>query len=214
MAADQSYQQQVLQYFREAVEPKTLQESILALSSDTFSPVTIKTTVEELVHGGELEHRRLCEQCSLYWRPKKKTVGKKSSAEGVKQNSVRGRAKPAFKSPASVRGQHLGQKQSHSLEQKSRKVVENDATPSRKNVHPKDVAREVLELKKQCNTAEKEILELTKDYHEDEVQMHIEKLHEYNEIKDVGQLLLGKLAEVEGTTTASLYQQFSLELDD
>ena len=32
-------------------------------------------------------------------------------------------------------------------------------------------------------------------YSEDELQLHIEKLHEYNEIKDVGQLLLGKIGK-------------------
>ena len=30
-------------------------------------------------------------------------------------------------------------------------------------------------------------------YSEEELQQHIQKLHEYNEIKDVGQLLIGKL---------------------
>jgi len=30
-------------------------------------------------------------------------------------------------------------------------------------------------------------------YCEEELQEHIDKLHEYNEIKDVGQLLIGKL---------------------
>lgn len=32
-------------------------------------------------------------------------------------------------------------------------------------------------------------------YHVDELEAHISKLHEYNDIKDVGQMLLGKLGE-------------------
>ena len=32
-------------------------------------------------------------------------------------------------------------------------------------------------------------------YKEDELDAHIEKLHEYNDIKDVGQMLLGRLGE-------------------
>jgi hypothetical protein len=42
------------------------------------------------------------------------------------------------------------------------------------------------------------------------------RLHEYNEIKDVGQALLGMLAQVrgQGATTKDLYGEFGLELDD
>ena len=76
------------------------------------------------------------------------------------------------------------------------------------------------------------IAELEKEYTEDELAMHIAKLHEYNEIKDVAQDLLGRLgafdlafrvphshtsivvAQAEQTTTRSLYPKFNLELDD
>lgn len=51
-------------------------------------------------------------------------------------------------------------------------------------------------------------------YSEEELQQHIQKLHEYNEIKDVGQLLIGKLAELNGTTTRAMYQEFGLDLED
>jgi len=51
-------------------------------------------------------------------------------------------------------------------------------------------------------------------YHEDELQVHIDKLHEYNDLKDVAQMVLGKLAEIEGTTTRHLYERYDLDLDD
>lgn len=41
-----------------------------------------------------------------------------------------------------------------------------------------------------------DIAELSKEYSEEELQQHIQKLHEYNEIKDVGQLLIGKLGNL------------------
>jgi hypothetical protein len=42
----------------------------------------------------------------------------------------------------------------------------------------------------------------------------IQLLHDYNELKDIGQMLLGKLAELQGTTSASLYEDFGLSLSD
>ena len=73
-----------------------------------------------------------------------------------------------------------------------------------------DIAR----LKEQIKANEAEIEELSQEYSEDELQQYIDHLHEYNEIKDVGQLLLGKLAEVRGTTVSELYREFDLSLDD
>lgn len=75
------------------------------------------------------------------------------------------------------------------------------------------LAGEVVALRKRLEEVEEEINSL-ESYSEEELQAHIDKLHEYNEVKDIGQLLLGKLAEVEGTTTASLYEQFGLGLED
>ena len=72
----------------------------------------------------------------------------------------------------------------------------------------------VVALKKQLEDIEGEICSLGAEYSEGELQSHIEKLHEYNEIKDVGQILLGKLAEVEGVTSTQLYGRFGLQLDD
>ena len=46
------------------------------------------------------------------------------------------------------------------------------------------------------------------------LQLYISKLHEYNEIKDTGIVLIGKLAEVESLTTANLYETFGLQVED
>ncbi|KAL9988710.1 hypothetical protein ACROYT_G003186 [Oculina patagonica] len=73
---------------------------------------------------------------------------------------------------------------------------------------------EIESLEAKLEILNKDIAELSKEYSEEELQLHIQKLHEYNEIKDVGQLLIGKLAEIDGTTTRAMYQEFGLDLDD
>lgn len=49
---------------------------------------------------------------------------------------------------------------------------------------------------------------------DERLQLYISKLHEYNEIKDTGIVLMGKLAEVESLTTADLYKAFGLQVED
>ncbi|GJJ78529.1 DNA repair protein Swi5/Sae3 [Entomortierella parvispora] len=46
------------------------------------------------------------------------------------------------------------------------------------------------------------------------IDQRIRLLHEYNEIKDVGQIILGKCAEIEGTTIKSQYEKYGLDTDD
>ena len=79
---------------------------------------------------------------------------------------------------------------------------------------PQGVADDIVMLKKMLKSVEEEVEMLAKEYSEEELQLYIERLHEYNEMKDVGQLLLGKLAEIQHTTNAALYEKFGLDLDD
>lgn len=83
-----------------------------------------------------------------------------------------------------------------------------------KDVDVEQLTNDVQKLNDKLASVEREMAGLVDTYSEDELQLHIDKLHEYNEVKDMGQLLLGKMAEVEGTTTTALYEQFGLGLDD
>lgn len=43
---------------------------------------------------------------------------------------------------------------------------------------------------------------------------HIRLLHDYNEVKDAAQMLMGKLAEKEGVCTKDMYGRYGLEIKD
>jgi len=49
---------------------------------------------------------------------------------------------------------------------------------------------------------------------EEDITHYIDLLHRYNDLKDAGQAMLGRLAELEGTTTRAMYAKFDLDMDD
>nr|XP_057913115.1 DNA repair protein SWI5 homolog isoform X2 [Doryrhamphus excisus] len=74
---------------------------------------------------------------------------------------------------------------------------------------------EVEELERSKRQLDAEIAQLESEgYRVEELDNHIDMLHEYNDIKDMGQSLLGRIAALRGTTTRELYSHFGLELDD
>ncbi|XP_032867794.2 DNA repair protein SWI5 homolog [Tyto alba] len=74
---------------------------------------------------------------------------------------------------------------------------------------------EIEELKQKDLALDQEIAQfLSEGYSLEELEKHISLLHEYNDIKDAGQMLLGKLAVIRGVTTKQLYPEYDLELND
>ncbi|KAJ2232686.1 swi5-like zinc finger protein [Coemansia sp. RSA 455] len=43
---------------------------------------------------------------------------------------------------------------------------------------------------------------------------HIDRLHRYNDIKDAGQMLFGKLAELKGKTVKEIYKDYNVNIED
>ncbi|KAJ8260551.1 hypothetical protein COCON_G00162740 [Conger conger] len=75
--------------------------------------------------------------------------------------------------------------------------------------------QEIEELKRKQLELDNEISHLeTNGVGTQELEQHIDLLHEYNDIKDIGQTLLGRLATIGDVTTRDLYARFGLELDD
>ncbi|XP_056288527.1 DNA repair protein SWI5 homolog [Pseudoliparis swirei] len=80
------------------------------------------------------------------------------------------------------------------------------------NVSP---AEEIAELEKRRDQLDSEIAQLEAEgCRVGELEHHIDMLHEYNDIKDIGQSLLGRIATLRGATTRDLYSHFDLELED
>nr|XP_025727856.1 DNA repair protein SWI5 homolog [Callorhinus ursinus] len=74
---------------------------------------------------------------------------------------------------------------------------------------------DIQKLKEKRDLLDKEITQLISEgYSVNELEDHISLLHEYNDIKDVGQMLLGKLAVIRGVTTKELYPEFGLDMND
>ncbi|XP_051039834.1 DNA repair protein SWI5 homolog [Phodopus roborovskii] len=74
---------------------------------------------------------------------------------------------------------------------------------------------DIQKLKEKKEMLDKEISQLVKEgYRVGELEDHISLLHEYNDIKDVAQMLLGKLALTRGVTIKELYPDFGLDLSD
>ncbi|XP_070532446.1 DNA repair protein SWI5 homolog [Ptychodera flava] len=80
---------------------------------------------------------------------------------------------------------------------------------------PETLKQNISHLKAELEALDEEISLLRKEgYVEEELQLHIKKLHEYNELKDTGLMLLGKLGELECVQTKELYPKFGLDLED
>ena len=74
----------------------------------------------------------------------------------------------------------------------------------------------IEEEKNEILQLHKEILELNRkiEMNEKNSKESLNKVHEYNDIKDIGQMLLGKLGQLENKTIMELYDEYNIDLND
>ena len=80
---------------------------------------------------------------------------------------------------------------------------------------PTSVTIEIDSLKQKLQETDKAITELEElGCKTEELTTHIEKLHQYNEMKDIGQIVLGRIALAQGIQTKDLYKRYGLNFSD
>ena len=97
-------------------------------------------------------------------------------------------------------------KRSFATPQKFTPVKKNRAEPTEADIEA--LKAEIEQQKAEIESFKREGVEV------EELQLYIEKLHDYNDVKDAGQVIIGKLAVHLQTTTKEVYPQFGLNLND
>ena len=177
-------------------EPMTIDELLLQQQAAADGP-RLQSYLSKGVANGNLEALRLGgargdQPVTLYVR--KPVATPPPRGRGVSPQS---RVSQPFRSPARSSG-----------------VLCRASSPAAAAVSVEELHEEVTQLKQRLSSVEEQVCELSQDHDEADLQLYIDKLHDYNEIKDTGQILVGKMAELSGSTTGLLYQQFGLDQDD
>ncbi|XP_044515630.1 DNA repair protein SWI5 homolog, partial [Gracilinanus agilis] len=115
--------------------------------------------------------------------------------------------------PPGLRRARLGLSKRHSASFRS--PVPTPKSDQADETNENSLRLEIQELKQKRDALDQEISQLMSEgYVVSELEDHISLLHEYNDIKDVGQMLMGKLASIRGVTTKELYPEFDLDIND
>ena len=77
-----------------------------------------------------------------------------------------------------------------------------------------ELEKKVDRLTEELKEVDAELGPLLEKYSEEDVQSYIDALHEYNEVKDAAQILMGKLAELQGVTVKKIHEDFGLTPED
>lgn len=90
-----------------------------------------------------------------------------------------------------------------------------EAKPSKANhVDQLDVHEDQIEaIRQKISKIDDEIKEMNVNYNEKDLDAIIDQLHLYNDVKDMSQFLLEKMANIKGVTIKSMHQTYGLNID-
>ena len=210
-----------------ADEPRTLAEIRESLPGgvSATSKEAVTQALQRLVERGELVSRHLCEDCVLFWAPaaagsvstEKQRPSSTAPVDTTPLPLVRSSRKTRlpFKSPAISGGARCAAPTTPG--RRGTTAAGASLPPRSVGTATENLDRlttQVSQLKTRLEDVNTEITLLSANYNSEELQLYIDGLHEYNEMKDAGQMLLGQLAVQEGTTTTALYGRFGLDIED
>lgn len=104
----------------------------------------------------------------------------------------------------------------------SRKVLPKQFTSPFQSPRNKLFQQQLETPEEQLSNLLKQEIDLDKDiktlkesgYKVEELQVHIDNLHRYNEVKDAAQLVLGRLAEIEQETLKEMHKKYNVPVSD
>uniref|UniRef100_A0A915HFB9 DNA repair protein SWI5 homolog n=1 Tax=Romanomermis culicivorax TaxID=13658 RepID=A0A915HFB9_ROMCU len=93
---------------------------------------------------------------------------------------------------------------------------ESNAAAGAETINDEQKLKNEIEiLKSKDEELNNEILKLKNEgYSTDKLSEFIDKLHEYNDLKDAGLIIFGQLATLENLPIKALYEKYGLNLDD
>ncbi|CAN7992703.1 unnamed protein product [Ixodes hexagonus] len=87
--------------------------------------------------------------------------------------------------------------------------------PEKKPESLDELRRELDGLKSKSREIDQELDDLrAQGLKTEELDWHIEKLHEYNDVRDAAHIIIGHLAVLEGVTVREKHEQYGLPLHD
>lgn len=189
-----------------------------------FSQDEVCSVVERLVSSGVIQRKSFkradnnADEITIFWKShlltgntkllpmKRPFEGPSTPATPVAASHYsRSKVRTPFRTPRRV-----GLPTQKRITQEARAVYRSPSATRSQD----DVSRSIAKLQAEVEQVKQQLSPLLAVYTEDDVQRYIDALHEYNEIKDAAQTLLGKYAELQQITVAQAHEKFGLGVED